>query len=105
MVYTPVSPNMPRAAPIRKLRYQKVIWSTNLVQTVHENESYYLKAQIHQAKQAKELYHTLGMPSMQDFKAIIQMNTIMNNPVTVKDINLCDQIYGPDIATPKGKTV
>ena len=41
-----------------------------------DNKTYYTKQQIEQTKQARELYHSLGVPSLQDFKALINMNVI-----------------------------
>src|SRR5210317_1945373 len=51
-----------------------------------------------------KLYYVLGCPIMQNFKYILQQNIIKNCPITVEDINIVEQIYGPDIATMKGKT-
>jgi hypothetical protein len=59
---------------------------------------------VDKAKQARELYHALGIPSIQDFKAILCMNLIANNPVTTKDIEIAKEIFGPDIGSLKGKT-
>jgi hypothetical protein len=36
-------------------------------------------------------------------KAIICMNAIKNNPVTTEDVNIAEKIFGPDLATLKGK--
>jgi hypothetical protein len=36
-------------------------------------------------------------------KAIIWMNAIKNNPVTTEDVNIAEKIFGPDVATLKGK--
>jgi len=33
------------------------------------------------------------------------MNSIKNSPVTTEDIDLAKRIYGPDVASLKGKTV
>ena len=44
-------------------------------------------------------------PSIQDFKIAIQMNAIKNYPVTIKDINICQKIYGKHIPALKGKSV
>jgi hypothetical protein len=43
------------------------------------------------------------MPSINDMKAIIRMNSIKNNLVTTADIKITE-IFGPDIAALKGKT-
>jgi hypothetical protein len=32
------------------------------------------------------------------------MNAIKNNPVTTEDVNIAEKIFGPDVATLKGKT-
>jgi hypothetical protein len=37
-------------------------------------------------------------------KAIIWMNAIKNNPVTTEDVDIAEKIFGPDLATLKGKT-
>jgi hypothetical protein len=57
------------------------------------------------AKRARELYHAIGTPLLNDFKSIIRMNIIGNNPVTTEDINIAEQIFGSDIGALKGKTV
>jgi hypothetical protein len=36
-------------------------------------------------------------------KTIIQMNVIKNNPVTTEDVNIAKKIFGPDVASLKGK--
>jgi hypothetical protein len=38
------------------------------------------------------------------FKAILQMNLISNNPITIEDIKLAEQVVGLDIRLLKGKT-
>ena len=76
-----------------------------LIETVAENKSYYTNRQFERAKVARELYQTIGHPSIKDFKAIIKGNMIKNCPVTIEDINVCEKVFGPDIYTLKGKTV
>ena len=41
------------------------------VNTVEENKTFYTQHQFEQAKQARDLFHALGTPSVNDFKAII----------------------------------
>ena len=74
------------------------------VQTVEENKKMHTKREIQRAKRTRELYHAMDIPSVNDFKAIIRMNTIANYPVTVQDIDLAETIFGPDIGSLKGKT-
>ena len=45
-----------------------------------------------------------GCPTVGDLKKIIKMNSIRDCPVMVSDVELAEQIYGPDVASLKGKT-
>jgi hypothetical protein len=74
------------------------------VTTLEENKTFYTPRQFERAKMARDLYHAIGTPSIEDFKAIIRINAIRNNPVTIDDIKLAEKIFGPDIGTLKGKT-
>jgi hypothetical protein len=71
---------------------------------VDENKTFFTQQQIEKARRARELYHALGMPLPADFKAIIQMNLITNNPITQEDIAIAEQVFGTDISSLKGKT-
>ena len=76
----------------------------NMISTVKENRKGYTQRQFDAAKRARKLYHSLGCPTTENFKAIIRMKVIKNCPVTVDDINIAERIFGPDIGTLKGKT-
>ena len=78
--------------------------ATTMVNTVKENRNFYTERQFERAKRARDLYHAVGTPSINDFKAILRMNTISDNPVTTKDIVLAEKIFGPDIGSLKGKS-
>jgi hypothetical protein len=56
------------------------------------------------ANKAQEFYHKLGRPSQHKFEEILKLNLIMNCPVTIDDAKGELLIYGPDLATIKGKT-
>ena len=75
-----------------------------MLNTVEEDKTFYTECQFERAKRARDLFHALGMPSIHDFKAIIRMNMINNNPVTTDDIKIAEKIFGPDVGTLKGKT-
>jgi hypothetical protein len=75
-----------------------------LLNSVEENKSFYTEQQFERAKLARDLYHSLGTPSINDFKAMLRMNVINNNPVTTDDIKIAKKIFGPDIGALKGKT-
>ena len=74
-----------------------------LANTAEDNKAFFTERQFQQAKTARELYNTLGSPSLKDFKAIIRMDFIKNNPVTMEDIKIAESIFGPDIGSLKGK--
>ena len=78
---------------------------TMFAQTVEENKLFYTPREVDRAKQAQDLLAALrGSPSVADLKAAVAMNAIANLPVTTKDINLAEKIFGKDIGTLKGKS-
>ena len=56
------------------------------------------------AKVARKLYHIVGSPTLEAFKAMLKSNIIKNCPVTAADVDIAEKIYGPAISTLKGKT-
>ena len=50
------------------------------------------------------MYHIVGTLTMENFKSLLQMNIIKNCPVTVEDVNIADQIFGPNMSSLKGKS-
>jgi hypothetical protein len=78
--------------------------TSNLVSTVAKNRKGYTLRQFERAKVARKLYHIVGTPTMNNFKSLLQMNIIQNCPVTVKDVNIADKIFGPDMSSLKGKS-
>jgi len=74
------------------------------VETVRANKALFTKRQIKDAQRARRLYKCLSHPSIQDFKWLLQSNSIKDCPVTLKDAEIAEKIWGPSIATLKGKT-
>jgi hypothetical protein len=74
------------------------------ITTMEENRKFYTERQFQRAKKARELYYSLGAPSLQDFKTMGTMNFIKNNPILFEDIKIAESIFGPDIGSLKGKT-
>jgi hypothetical protein len=52
----------------------------------------------------RELYHIVGTPTIESFKALIKMNAIKNCPVTTEDINNAEKIFGTDMLSLQGKS-
>ena len=73
------------------------------VESVKDNQRDYTERELQRAKRARNLYHSLAVPSIGDFKTIIKMNAISGNPVTLEDVEMAERIYGPSIASLKGK--
>ena len=46
----------------------------------------------------------LGCPTLENLKHILRQQIITNCPVTIEDVNVAADIYGPDVGTLKGKS-
>ena len=53
---------------------------------------------------ARSLYHELGAPTLDNFKGFVKMGGVQNCPIRIEDINIAQNIIGPDMATLKGKS-
>jgi hypothetical protein len=70
---------------------------------VKENRVGYTHRQFEQAKTVRELYHIVGTPTIESFKALIKMNAIKNCPVTTEDVNNAKKIFGAHMSSLRGK--
>jgi hypothetical protein len=73
-------------------------------QLVSENKSNFTRTEVEGADRARELYRKMGMPGYTYFFHLLQTNYIHNCPLTTDDAKRALQIYGPEVATIKGKT-
>ena len=87
-----------------KQREKVVSTGVQMVNTVNENKTYHTERKIKRATVARKLYHSIGAPTIKNYKGIIRSNMIRNCPVTIEDIDLAEKIFGPDVAYIKGKT-
>ena len=78
--------------------------SNNLVATIAENHLGYTQRQFERARTARKLYHNVGTPTVENFKALLRSNVIQNCPVTVEDVNIAEKIFGPSVSSLKGKS-
>jgi hypothetical protein len=76
-----------------------------MVNTVQDNREGYTDRAYSAAKQARRSLGMVGYPSEKDFKHMVSSNMIHNCPVTPKDIIAANNIFGPNVASMKGKTV
>ena len=77
---------------------------SHMVTTVVENMKCHTLQQCKCAKTARKLCHNVGTPTIESFKALLQLNIIQNCPVTVEDMTIAEKIYGQDISSLKGKS-
>ena len=75
-----------------------------LVSTVRENRENFTKRQFDAATAARAFYHTVGCPTLENLKFILQQNTFKNCPVTPADVDIAERIFGPDLGSLKGKS-
>lgn len=78
--------------------------TSHLIDTVKENRHGYSSRQFKRAVLARELYHVLGAPSPEKFRQILRSNMVRNLPVVPEDVKIAETIFGPDMATLKGKS-
>ena len=75
-----------------------------LVSTVAEQKRMFSRREVTSADTARDLYRKIGRPDETEFAHILKRNFIRDCPVTPDDAKRALIIYGPDIATIKGKT-
>ena len=76
----------------------------SFVQTVHKNKKMFSRRELEGADKARDLYIKLGRPSQAQFQHMLSHHMIPDCPVTADDAKRAITIYGPDVATLKGKT-
>jgi hypothetical protein len=79
---------------------------TPIMHTVQGNYKGYTKKDV--LKKPKEAHRAQGMignPNKKDYKRMVSGNRITNCPVTTTNISKAHAIFGPDLASIRGKTV
>jgi hypothetical protein len=94
----------PTEAYQEEISWLKKVGISNLVSTVQENRMGLTAQQVEEAKRARRLLHILGFPTAENFKNMLRMNAIKNCPVTVEDVTNADKLFGPYVASLKGRT-
>ena len=85
-------------------KYKESLEISHIIDTVAENRMGYTKREFDRAKLARKLYHTIGTPTVANFKAALRGNMIQNCPVTSKDVQVAEEIFGPSVSRLKGKS-
>ena len=75
------------------------------METIAGNEQLYSKAEVARTRKAKELSAKLGYSSIKDYAKVVRTGVLPSeHGVTVADIHRAQRIYGPDLASVRGKT-
>jgi hypothetical protein len=83
--------------------YSESISAYSFLSAIADNKKLFTKREVDAADTARALYQKIGRPSEAEFLNILSKNHILNCPITVDDAKRASIIYGPDIATLKGK--
>ena len=75
------------------------------VNTISDNYEGYTKREILKAHEARRFQQMIGNPSERDYQGMVREKLIANCPVTVTDVKNAHQLFGPDLANLRGKTV
>ena len=76
-----------------------------LITTVDDNKSKYTNTDYSHAQLVHKIQQMIRWPSTCDFLHFVDNNLIPNCPITRQDILAAELIFGPDLSSPKGKTV
>ena len=77
----------------------------SFVQTVRGNMEGFTKREVEEAQKAREAQAMLRHPTDHNFLGMVRGDMISNCPVTVNAVNNAHQIFGPDLAGIRGRTV
>jgi hypothetical protein len=75
------------------------------IQTIKDEQSKFSNIDCTQAEGVQKLQEVLACPSDYDLANAVEHNIIGNTPFTRRDVRIAKQVYGPDVAALKGKTV
>jgi len=77
----------------------------NVCTTVSQQEVLFSKREIDRANTSRELSRRMGFPSVGALTELLNNGGILNSPITAQDVRRSAQIYGPEVAALRGKTV
>jgi hypothetical protein len=74
-----------------------------LVNTVRGNFQGYTCHKVDMAREAQRIQGMIANPTEREFAGMVREQLLTNCPVTVRDIDNANQIFGPDVANLRGK--
>jgi hypothetical protein len=105
--------NNDKGMPYLDLRYSKakavLSFATkaaqSFVQTVRGNMEGFTRRKVEEAQKARKAQAMLGHPTDRNFLGMVRGGMIFNCPVTANAVTNAHQIFGPDLAGVRGRTV
>mmetsp|Transcript_34817 Transcript_34817/g.80485 ORF Transcript_34817/g.80485 Transcript_34817/m.80485 type:complete len:123 (+) Transcript_34817:1516-1884(+) len=76
-----------------------------MVNSIAKNAQLYTPRQFKRAQFAHCVYELVSCPSVRDFKKMVCGNLSKNDPITIDDINVTENVFSPDIGKLQGSTV
>jgi hypothetical protein len=76
-----------------------------LVNTVRGNFEGYTCRKVERAREAQCIQGMIANPTEREFAGMVCEQLLTNCPVTVCDVDKANQIFGPDVANLRGKTI
>mmetsp|Transcript_34850 Transcript_34850/g.80591 ORF Transcript_34850/g.80591 Transcript_34850/m.80591 type:complete len:112 (-) Transcript_34850:107-442(-) len=76
-----------------------------MINSVAKNAQLYTPRQFNWVQFARHVYKLVDRPSIRDFKKMVRGNLLKNNPVTIDDKNVAENVFGPDVGKLQGSTV
>ncbi len=74
-----------------------------LVNTVRGNFEGYTRHEVKRAREAQCIQGMIANPTEREFAGMVHEQLLTNCPVTVRDVDNANQIFGPDLANLRGK--
>jgi hypothetical protein len=68
-----------------------------LVNTVRDNFEEYSRHEVEKAKEAQRIQGMIAHPTKREFAGMVREQLLTNCPVTVRDVDNDNQIFGPDL--------
>ncbi len=75
-----------------------------LMNTVRGNFEGYTHHDIERAKEARRIQGMIVNPTEKEFAGLVRERLLTNCPVTVRNVDNANRIFGPDLANLRGKT-
>ncbi len=95
----------PKGMPYINLKTVEGEVALDFIQTIRGNYDGFTRREVEEARAAREAQGMLGHPTDRNFLGMVRGNMVSNCPVTVSAAQNANQIFGPNLAGVRGRTV